>query len=78
MSLDIGDRPAVISINPDIKDLLGFRHVFKRVYGKPLRLDEIIEKLHVVSILSYPNSFRVWRVYGRIWKRRSKTLLQKH
>ena len=49
MSTEIKDRPAIIDMNNDIIDILGFRHVFRNLYGQPLRSNEMMEKLHIVE-----------------------------
>ena len=49
MAASTNNRPAIINLTSELKDLLGFRHVFRNVYGEPFRLDEMVEKMHTVE-----------------------------
>ena len=56
-------RPAVIDDDEELRDLMRFRHVFRKTYGKPLRHEEILAKLKVTDETILPNFLSALQVF---------------
>ena len=54
MSVPTSRRPAVMDDHAELRDLMRFRHVFRSVYGEPLRHEEVLGHLEVVDELVLP------------------------
>lgn len=55
MSVGTKSRPAVIDPSSDIRDLMRFRHVFRKVYGENFRIPELVEKLNIIEQKTLPD-----------------------
>ncbi len=55
LSLPTSVRPAVIDDNSELRRLMRFRHVFRNVYGEPLRREDVLSRLKSVEETVIPN-----------------------
>lgn len=55
MTSDTPLRPAAISDSSELRDLMRFRHLFRNLYGDPLRRNELLEKVQVVDKVIIPD-----------------------
>lgn len=56
-------RPAVIEDDEELRDLMRFRHVFGKTYGKPLRHEEFLAKLTVTDETILPSLLSALQVF---------------
>ena len=54
MSVPTSKRPAVMDDRAELRDLMRFRHLFRNIYGEPLRHEEVLAHLEAVDEIVLP------------------------